>query len=1252
MKQIRILSIFLLAILLSFVFTGCKETSKYDIKEVKNAKNVVINKKELKVSFDVDNIVSEFNQTNIVITNAKALVYTDKDCSKEAEVPLKLEEGNNKFYFKVILDKDNKLLKKTIWELNINRLEKIEGTEYELYSFENRYNVGDTFKGGRIKKTINGNEKYIEITEDMVTGFTTTKEGKYQVTINYEGQTFSVEITVYEKYQLLIPDYSEIIPSELNVDDIYHDLAVMIAKIKYGNENLEELVQEVLDDSDLEHYCFILSRAFKEAGFTKTQLECLINHILQCFEGYDSNNSNFIDAIIDMLTRVISVFDNVDSIISEEQIGQIVFTLYKNYKQGYLRHQAIIDALKEDPKYEALIKTVQDTDQLLLCRNEVMYIGIVGYQELREISKVIKNDMDIVSRVIEVLNDYMENNTIEINEEFITNLNKVGEIIDGLFQKIGPNTLNTCLVILTTMLGKQFNDVKEYLEDLNTIEIIKNLDPMVKIIINYLKNIKLQNKEEIEETLNAIMHITNFDNITLDFETKKELGQSLVVVSKILTSKINELSPTEKFQLNTLLNIFCEKDGNNISSTKVFSLISKLANVDLNKATTEELVSYVDELQSIMKPAQKLGYSLNSQIIVKQNTTKEEFVNLFKDEIKLYKYTLNENNEYETENVELSVNLLTIFDTTRVGAKLFEVTIDNMTLDIAYFVEGLEHEYVMSPNSIVVFTDLLVYDLNNNVYPNKWFELSGYPVIIVDKLTGYACSVKIDSTKVKIENPDTSTIGKKQGILTIDLDEYGVYYLPIEYYVINLENPVITKYNVELDDKIYVGKNSVVSGNVMAEYNYKIKVEALEETKKLVWQYDNPQFISFDETNVTGLDKNKEGTQKVTINVNGQSFEAEIYVHPLSDMKKIKSVSFSMMYNYVENKDYKEQANITIVCEAKEYSFYDVIYQEALKVIKAYKLPFEITLEPIEEVKLGTTTFKLTVHDTINDEVFTFENTVNIIDKDEFLPLKSLQITLGESILLITTETDDDILKLIKEVSFYGKYYSGTLFNDDAYKWAQKNIEVIRNVSQGTITFRAHGAEQRFWHNIYFGLSANEATINFVKNDNTLPEFVTNFSDEDLFNGIVRNITFSNNIVIDSSSMNLYQKYKSYIDIVREEEKIKLYIDGEKIKEFTIIKSANYTVKFDYSFIDNASLNINDLNGTIISQLSEVNFQAETSTSVINLYIRDKALTESILNYITFGHLPTQAGEYELQINFNGASASKLVTWYLDEIIE
>ena len=137
MKKIRVLSIFLLAICLSLVFAGCKETSKYDIKEVKNAKNVVINKKETKVSFDVDNIVSEFNPSNIVISKAKAIVYTDKDCSKEAEVPLKLVEGKNKFYFRVILDKGNKLLKKTVWELNINRLKKVEGTEYELYSFEN-----------------------------------------------------------------------------------------------------------------------------------------------------------------------------------------------------------------------------------------------------------------------------------------------------------------------------------------------------------------------------------------------------------------------------------------------------------------------------------------------------------------------------------------------------------------------------------------------------------------------------------------------------------------------------------------------------------------------------------------------------------------------------------------------------------------------------------------------------------------------------------------------------------------------------------------------------------------------------------------------------------------------------------------------------------------------------------------------------------------------------------------------------------
>ena len=112
----------------------------------------------------------------------------------------------------------------------------------------------------------------VEITEDMVTGFTTSKEGKYQVIIKYEGQTFNIEITVYPKGQLLIPDYLVITPSELNVDDIYRELAIMIVKIDNGevsDDKLEDLIKEVLKDSDLENYCFVLSRALKEQALQK-----------------------------------------------------------------------------------------------------------------------------------------------------------------------------------------------------------------------------------------------------------------------------------------------------------------------------------------------------------------------------------------------------------------------------------------------------------------------------------------------------------------------------------------------------------------------------------------------------------------------------------------------------------------------------------------------------------------------------------------------------------------------------------------------------------------------------------------------------------------------------------------------------------------------------------------------------------------------------------------------------------------------
>ncbi len=1245
MKKIRVLSIFLLAICLSLVFAGCKETSKYDIKEVKNAKNVVINKKETKVSFDVDNIVSEFNPSNIVISKAKAIVYTDKDCSKEAEVPLKLVEGKNKFYFRVILDKGNKLLKKTVWELNINRLKKVEGIEYELYSFEKLYNVGDSFKGGRIKKTVNGNETYIEITEDMVTGFTTSKEGKYQVIIKYEGQTFNIEITVYPKGQLLIPDYPVITPSELNVDDIYRELAIMIVKIDNGevsDDKLEDLIKEVLKDSDLENYCFVLSRAFKGAGLTKTQVEQVINHVLKCFDGYDPENSNFIDAIVDMISRIISVFYDVDTIISEEQIGQIIFTAYKNNQQWYLRLQPIIESLKENPKYEAMIKTIQDTDQVLMSRNEIMYIGIAGYQELKEISKVIKNDMATITGVIEIVNNYMESGTLEINEEFITSLNKVGEIIDGLFQKVGKNTLNTCLTIVSTMLGKGFGDVQEYFEKLNIIEIVRNIDPAVKIVTNYLKNIKLEDKDDIEETLNAIMLITDLDNSSLTNETKTVLGHSLVVVSKILSTEISKLSTAEKLQLNNLLNILCENDGNNISSTAVFTLITKLANVDLSKTTDEDLISYVDELQGIMKPTQKLGYNLEDEIIVKQNTTKEEFVEQFKDIIKLYKYTLNTNGEYDSQDIELTANLLTIFDTSMVGAKLLEVTIDNMTMSIAYFVEGVEHDYVISPGELNLITDLFVYDLNNNVYPNRWFN---YTVTIVDMLTGYAYSVELDTAKLKIENPDISTVGIKMGILTMDLDEYGIYYLPIEYYVIDLENPVVTDYKVDFNDELFVGKDIPATGQIAVEYNYRINVETLEETGKLVWQYNYSQYLSFDETNITGLDKNKEGTQNVTITVNGYNFETEIYVHPLSDAKKIKSVAFSMPYNYAENKDFKDQLIIYIVCVDDEYSIQSLTYKNALEKIKEYDLPFEITFEPLGEVKLGSNTFKLMVRDTLHNETFTFEDTVNIIEKEKFLALSNIHVTLSEYNLLLTDETDDDILRLITRITFYGSYYSGYLVDDEAYKWAKENIEVVRNVAENMIIFRSHGTEYTIY-NVFFGLSIYNSTLEFYNNDAALPEFVNDFSDEDLFNGIVANIRFNNNLIVNSNSINMYQKYHSYIDIVREDDQIVFSIGGEQVKTFTILKSSDYTVYFNYTLKSDARLNIDDLNGTIINQLITVNFRAETSSTIINLYLDNKAITDSVLNYITFENVPTEVGEHPLQISFKGVSATKMATWY------
>ena len=237
MKKIKLLGLFLLTICLSLTFYGCKETNKYTIKEVKEAQNVKIDKNKATLNFDVDSNVSTFDLNNIIINKGTIVVYAEKECKNEITTPLDLKNEKNVFYFKVRLNKNNKLLK-TVWELTINKV-KLSSTTYELYSF-------DEFKGGKIKKTENSVVEFIDIEESMLTGFDTSKAGEYVVTIKYEVWSTKTTITVFPKGQILVPNYPEISVSEINKSTIFDELIRVAITITHGELGDEyEKVKEV-----------------------------------------------------------------------------------------------------------------------------------------------------------------------------------------------------------------------------------------------------------------------------------------------------------------------------------------------------------------------------------------------------------------------------------------------------------------------------------------------------------------------------------------------------------------------------------------------------------------------------------------------------------------------------------------------------------------------------------------------------------------------------------------------------------------------------------------------------------------------------------------------------------------------------------------------------------------------------------------------------------------------------------------------
>lgn len=1246
MKKIKLLGLFILTVCLSFTFYGCKETNKYTIKEVKEAQNVKIDKNKATLSFDVDSNVSIFDLDNIIINKGTIVVYAEKECKNEITTPLDLENETNVFYFKVRLNKNNKLLK-TVWELTINKV-KLSSTTYELYSFEALYNVGDEFKGGKIRKTENGVVEFIDIEESMLTGFDTSKAGEYVVTIEYEGWNTKTTITVFPKGQILVPNYPEISVSEINKSVIFDELIKVVITITHGELGDEyekvkaELIQEKATEATLSQ---ALSIALYEAGASRKQLDSLYELINATFEDYapkaDGELSDVIDNIVDMISRTLQIINGLDTILSENQIGMITYTIISNVVYNRDVITEILETFKDDPLIDKCKEMFEKGSAVTLGRNEYMYLGITLYKEVKILTSV---DADFVPSLVNVI-DYIGKATsgedAKLTDEIIQTINKTGELLESLVNKVNLTTLDTVLQIVLKTLGIHADDLEEHIETLDTMRLIKNMPGILNFVGRYLSTLTKDNEEGFIGVVKGVSYVASPSSNVDVVET----GKALITLMREIKRCYDILTPKAQLELKTNVYEILSNLDNPISIENVITYIQYYAKTDTSNYTAEEYGEVLRAIASLMSPNITAEVYMEDSVIVQQNATKEELFEALKANIEITVYDPSATDGSYV--LTLLIDYLKSYDTTTPGLNVAVIETKDIKVKVHYLVEPLEPEYVLSNQDYDDLHMTLVIGLDGTVYINS--EINA--IYVLEKISGVIYKEEIDGSNVRITNPDLSSTGKKTCLGEIVTERFGTFYLPVSYYVINTKNPEVTNLEIIFDNKIFKGANNSIGGTIYLTYNYGIAVEIVEENEEIVkkWYYDSTRSFFFTESNISGLDTNKAGVQNITITINNEvllqkTFHTTVEVLEPKDGERITDVEFYLRAIYEGATDYTEGLSLYIKTVAPQMSMSGYSYKEALAIINRYNLPYEIKFEALGEINLGSTVkFKLTVKDLEVNKEFTYIKEVDVISSDVYYNMDYLNITLDN--LVFKTRTAEEIVKSITGVFASNQFTTIDLKYEDAVEWAKKHIQItIDDLDQ--ITFSC-GKSNYIVNYAYFGLTADNAIIRFMNDSMVyIPEFILDFSDEDIFNGVVKYIEFNNGQWFYKNEHNLYQLFKDSITIEKSELDVTIKIAGQRYAVFQVMKKGEYSVEAGCSLesyeLDKDKLTLDYLAG----YMTEVVIRYTSTYGDGLLQYNESNITQSLVNHLEIVKMPETIGNVDAILSFEGEEFSLFANYY------
>lgn len=718
----------------------------------------------------------------------------------------------------------------------------------DVISWDYNYQIGEAFKGGKLRVTYSDTSIMdVDITSDMLTGFTTAAAGKVSVTIKYAGKSITKDIIVEGAIQPSNIEYAEI--TEFLVKCTTYVMSIE------GND---------IDDKIwVEYYAFEMSNLMSDIPADKQQM--IVDTCRRAgISGENLNNlygylSNFgLTEIVDWFAEG-NGWEEFMAIPTEKKYR--LFDHLRGTAQGiYTEFTAtqlavaldiapgmVFDLLKQSDmtlpvtREEALDAAKTETDKKLVAEFYDKYATNDFYDAMNDLyntldkTKVVRSIISIVDTIFQIPNDDI--NTILLTVDlFVTGDGNFDAIISSnvALKKIiesvkiaGDNLLSLYNKLDFTLL----DDIKDvafqifdYFADADgELEQIKGIaDIAVEVLPAYIHFAAELMRGFNTDTISPIaLDIQAYMAADTEDAKAEELGYASIRISNLFMNAYNKLSVSEQAAIeknsNDLLNAIFEvaylkQYINAFDVLDIIDTIKEFGKVDVKTITKLQAIEYGNRVMELLtgeierKPF--IDSFLYESLKVNGEWAAEQIVEYINENLQFKVcYYDTDANEMVRVPFVADANSLT-WDAAARGNVEFTITYTDgnitasKTFKVYVYDDATEDKFILLPDSDVHFKRAFYvgeeFDFeNNDSYDHDWEQKLNY-WLWFSNADGVNIQIGHHSNEefaVSLVGLDTGKVGDYVAFLKVQHDILGEVMVPVRYSVMTTREAL---YNASL----------------------------------------------------------------------------------------------------------------------------------------------------------------------------------------------------------------------------------------------------------------------------------------------------------------------------------------------------------------------------------------------------------------------------------------------------------------------